>query len=133
MKVYLYAEIPTRMASFAAVLPNWLQGSRAPRSRARNAVGSGYLLGPRLSAPIDAGMTLADGRRVPGDHNTWRGLIAATLTCAMAGALLGCSIGLGIAFATLALAADAASSLIKRRQRLEPDAESWGSIRFPRR
>ena len=92
---------------------------------------AGYFLGHRLAAPIDAGVRLPDGRRLLGDHKTWRGVIAAVLTCAPAAALLGYSVGLGIAFAGLALAGDAASSLIKRRLRLEPGAEIPGLDQIP--
>jgi CDP-diglyceride synthetase len=127
----LYAEIPTRMASLAAVLPNWLRAFVLLGLAHTTPWAAGYLLGPRLGAPIDAGMKLADGRRVLGDHKTWRGLIAGVLTCALAAALLGYSVGLGIAFAILALAADAASSFIKRRLRLEPGAELPGLDQIP--
>jgi hypothetical protein len=66
-----------------------------------------------------------------GDHKTWRGAVAAVLTCAPAAALFGYPVGLGIAFAGLALAGDAASSLIKRRLRLEPGAEIPGLDQIP--
>ena len=111
------------MLSLAAALPNWLKALTLLGVAHMAPWAAAYLLGDRLAAPIDGGMTLRDGRRVLGDHKTWRGLVAAVLTCAAAGALLGYSISLGTAFAILALAGDAVSSLIKRRLRLEPGAE----------
>ncbi len=84
---------------------------------------SGRLLGGRLAKPLDCGATLPDGTRVLGDHKTWRGLVASELACAVTARLLGHSVLLGVEFATLSLAADAASSFIKRRLRLAPGAE----------
>jgi hypothetical protein len=37
------------------------------------------------SRPIDAGRTLADGRRVLGDHKTWKGLLGMVVLGALAG------------------------------------------------
>jgi CDP-diglyceride synthetase len=90
-----------------------------------------YLFGDRLVAPIDAGMTLTDGRRLLGEHKTWRGLVAAMLTCAIAAAFLGYSVRLGLEFAALALTGDAISSLIKRRLSLAPGTEILGLDQIP--
>lgn len=68
-------------------------------------------------------MRLPDGARLLGDHKTWRGVLAGEIGCAVAGRLLGYSWALGVAFAALSLAADAASSCVKRRLRLSPGAE----------
>lgn len=84
---------------------------------------AGRLL-PRLwSAPLDCHMRLPDGTRLLGDHKTWRGVFAGEIGCAVTGRLLGYSWMLGIVFAGLSLAADAASSFVKRRLRLAPGAE----------
>jgi hypothetical protein len=131
MATHLYAEIPTRMVAVAPALPDWLKTLTLLGAAHVAPWAAGRLLGKRLAAPIDAGTTLKDGRRLLGDHKTWRGVIAAVLTCAPAAALLGYSVGLGIAFAGLALAGDAASSLIKRRLRLEPGAEIPGLDQIP--
>jgi CDP-archaeol synthase len=131
MSANLYAQVPTRMTSFAAALPNWLKALVLLGAAHTAPWAAGYLLAHRLGAPIDAGMTLTDGRRLLGDHKTWRGLLAAILACALASTLLGYSVTLGIAFAALALAGDAASSLIKRRLRLEPGAECPGLDQIP--
>ncbi|HJS91572.1 MAG TPA: CDP-archaeol synthase [Steroidobacteraceae bacterium] len=118
------------MVSLAA-LPNWLKALVLLGAAHTAPWAAGYLLRDRLAAPIDAGMRLSDGRPVLGDHKTWRGLVAALLTCALAAALLGYAVSLGIAFAILALAGDATSSLIKRRVRLEPGAEFPGLDQIP--
>jgi hypothetical protein len=84
---------------------------------------AGRLLGTRWSAPLDCGMRLGDGTRLLGEHKTWRGVLASELGCAVLARLLGYSYGLGVAFATLSLTADAASSFAKRRLRLAPGTE----------
>ncbi len=84
---------------------------------------SGRLLRGRLAAPLDCGATLPDGGRLFGDHKTWRGLVAGGLACALTARLLGHSYLLGLEFAAMALAADAASSFTKRRLRLSAGAE----------
>lgn len=131
MTAGLYAEVPTRMAPLAATLPDWLKALMLLGAAHSAPWAIGYLLGRRLAAPIDGGMMLRDGGRLLGDHKTWRGLVAAVLTCVPVAALLGYSVSLGIAFAALALAGDAASSLVKRRLRLEPGAECPGLDQIP--
>ena len=131
MSAHLYAQVPTRMDSFTAALPNSLSALVLLGAAHGAPWAAGYLLGHRLGAPIDGGLTLTDGRRLLGDHKTWRGLFSALLACALTAALLGYSVRLGIAFAALALAADAASSLIKRRLRLEAGAELPGLDQIP--
>ena len=131
MPAHLYAEVPTRMASSTAALPNWLSALVLLGAAHAAPWAAGRLLGRRFAAPIDGGMTLTDGRRLLGDHKTWRGLLIALLACALAATLLGYSVTLGIAFAALALIGDAASSLVKRRLRLEPGAEFPGLDQIP--
>jgi CDP-diglyceride synthetase len=116
---------------FAAALPNWLKALTLLGVAHSAPWACGYVLRDRLAAPIDAGMILKDGRRLLGDHKTWRGLIAAMLACALAGALLGYTVALGVVFAAVALAGDAASSLIKRRLRLAPGTECPGLDQIP--
>jgi hypothetical protein len=84
---------------------------------------SGRLLRGHLSAPLDCYLRLRNGARLLGDHKTWRGVLAGEIGCAVAGRMLGYSWLLGIAFAALSLAADAASSFAKRRLRLAPGTE----------
>lgn len=85
----------------------------------------------RWRAPLDGGATLADGTRVLGDHKTWRGLVIGTLACGGLAQLLQLSVFLGIAFGSLSLAADTASSFIKRRLRLQPGTEIPGLDQIP--
>jgi CDP-diglyceride synthetase len=119
------------MVALAAALPNWLKALTLLAAAHSAPWAAGRLLGERLAAPIDGGMIMGDGRRLLGDHKTWRGLVAALLMCALIAPLIGYSVGLGMAFATSALAGDAVSSLIKRRLRLEPGAESPGLDQIP--
>jgi len=85
----------------------------------------------RFAAPLDCGATFGDGTRLLGDHKSWRGLLAGVLACAVAARLLGSSSLLGLAFGALSLAADAASSFVKRRFHLPPGFEMPGLDQFP--
>jgi hypothetical protein len=84
---------------------------------------AGRLLGSRFNAPLDLSVRLRDGSRLFGGHKTWRGLVAGVLACALAAQLLGRGLGLGLAFGALSLAADTASSFIKRRLSAAPGYE----------
>lgn len=119
------------MNPHAVTLPHWLNALILLAAAHTTPWATGRLLGERLAAPIDAGMTFADGRRLLGDHKTWRGLVAGMLACAVVSWLLGYSVSLGLAFAALALTGDAASSLIKRRLRLSPGREVPGLDQMP--
>ena len=92
---------------------------------------AGRLLRSRGAAPLDCGATLADGSRLLGDHKTWRGLIAGALACGLATQWLGHGWALGIAFGTLSLTADAATSFVKRRLRHAPGSELPGLDQLP--
>ena len=85
----------------------------------------------RWAAPLDGGARLVDGTRVLGDHKTWRGVVAGALACGMAAPLLGHAVWLGLAFGTLSLLADAASSFVKRRCRVAPGGEIPGLDQLP--
>jgi len=73
------------------------------------------LLGERWAAPVDLGLTLADGRRLLGAHKTWRGLAVGVLTTALVGYLTGLPWSVGAGVAALALLGDLLSSACKRR------------------
>jgi RimJ/RimL family protein N-acetyltransferase len=75
------------------------------------------VLGPRLAAPIDAGRRLRDGGPLLGPHKTWRGLACGILACGILGAWLPCGAALAMGFGAVALAADLATSFVKRRMR----------------
>jgi len=91
---------------------------------------AGRALGKRWAHPIDGGRTLG-GRRLLGDHKTWRGLLAGILACAVIAPLIGYSVRLGIEFAALALLGDAISSVAKRRMRRPPGTEIPGLDQIP--
>ena len=82
-------------------------------------------------APLDGGAKLSDGSRLLGDHKTWRGLAAGILACAAVARLLHYPLLLGAVFGALALAADAASSFMKRRLRVRPGTEILGLDQLP--
>jgi CDP-archaeol synthase len=92
---------------------------------------AGRLLAGRYAWPLDCGATLSDGTRALGDHRTWRGLLAGALGCGLTARLLGESFLLGLEFGALSLAADAASSFVKRRRRLAPGTEVLGLDQLP--
>ncbi len=92
---------------------------------------AGRLLRTRLSAPLDGGLRLRDGRRLLGDHKTWRGLACGTLLCGVLASTLELSFALGCLFGLLALVGDALSSIIKRRLRRAPGAEVPGLDQLP--
>lgn len=112
-------------------LPAWI-GSLALLAAAHTgAWAAGRLLGPRFAAPIDAGVMLADGQRLLGDHKTWRGVVAGVLACTLLAPLLGYPLQIAVAFAILALTADAVSSFVKRRLRCAPGTEIPGLDQLP--
>ncbi|MFP3874489.1 MAG: CDP-archaeol synthase [Thiohalophilus sp.] len=81
--------------------------------------------------PLDARRQLADGRRLFGDHKTWRGLIAAVLLTATAGWLLNLPLWLGALFGALSMLGDLLGSFSKRRRRLMPGAAAPGLDQLP--
>ncbi len=119
------------MNPHAVALPAWLSSLILLAAAHTTPWAAGRVLGDRLAAPIDFGMSSADGRRLLGDHKTWRGLVAGMLACAVAAWLLGYPVSLGLAFGALALAGDVASSLIKRRMGLSPGREIPGLDQIP--
>lgn len=78
----------------------------------------------RWASPLDFGWVLPDGQRLFGSHKTWRGLISGILAGAMAAALMRLPLSVGAGFAAVSLIADALSSMVKRRMKLEPGTES---------
>jgi CDP-2,3-bis-(O-geranylgeranyl)-sn-glycerol synthase len=80
------------------------------------------VLGDRWGAPVDMGLTLADGRRLLGAHKTWRGLVVGVLCTAAAAILVGLPWILGAGFALLSLLGDLLSSAWKRRLGRAPGA-----------
>lgn len=91
----------------------------------------GRACGHRFAWPLDGGLRLRDGERLFGAHKTWRGLLAGTAACSIAGALLGTGFLVGAAAGVLALTGDALSSAIKRRLRRPPGTEVPGLDQVP--
>ncbi|MDZ7662149.1 CDP-archaeol synthase [Thiohalophilus sp.] len=81
--------------------------------------------------PLDAYRQLADGRRLFGDHKTWRGLIVAVLLTAAAGWLLNLPLWLGALFGALSMLGDLLASFIKRRRQLMPGTAALGLDQLP--
>ncbi len=81
-----------------------------------------WLLGPRLAAPLDLGVRLADGARLFGAHKTWRGLVVAVLAALTTAVVVECPAGAGAAAGFAAMLGDALSSFAKRRMKLRPGA-----------
>lgn len=65
-------------------------------------------------APVDLGLTRADGRRLLGSHKTWRGLVAGVLCSALTACLVGLSWTVGAGVGALSLLGDLLSSAWKR-------------------
>jgi CDP-2,3-bis-(O-geranylgeranyl)-sn-glycerol synthase len=84
---------------------------------------AGRTLGTRWHAPLDFGCTLGDGARLFGSHKTWAGLIGAVFACGLETWFVGLGFAIGAEFGALALAADAASSFVKRRLKLGAGSE----------
>jgi hypothetical protein len=74
-----------------------------------------YYLDKRWNRPLDGGRHFIDGKRLLGDHKTWRGLGASLLAGGLTALLLGQGLGLGLTVSALAMAGDLSSSFIKRR------------------
>ncbi len=77
-----------------------------------------HLLGTRWQNPLDEGRTWGDDRALFGPHKTKRGILAALLTGAVVGLLLGFPWWMGFGCAMLSMAGDLLSSFIKRRRAL---------------
>jgi hypothetical protein len=83
------------------------------------------------TAPLDCGLRFRDGRRLLGDHKTWKGLLAGSLGCGFAAVLMGPGFMVGAGFGALSLFGDALSSAAKRRLSLAPGAEVPGLDQLP--
>jgi hypothetical protein len=109
---------------FFALLAMLIVANGAPVIAAR-------LLEPRFALPVDLGHSLADGQRIFGASKTWRGLVAALVSSAVAAVLLGYSLQFGLILGALAMAGDLMSSFIKRRRGMEPSSRFTGLDQLP--
>jgi CDP-2,3-bis-(O-geranylgeranyl)-sn-glycerol synthase len=81
--------------------------------------------------PIDLGRSLSDGHPLFGTSKTWRGVIAALLSCAMCAPLLGFTPAFGLFFAALSMTGDLCASFVKRRRGLAPSDQALGLDQLP--
>ncbi len=72
-------------------------------------------MGGRYNYPVDCNLAWGDGRRLLGNHKTWRGLAASVLGGTAVAPLVGLSWGAAASAAALAMVGDLATSFIKRR------------------
>lgn len=73
------------------------------------------IFGDRGGRAVDGGLHWFDGRRVLGDHKTWRGIAVSLVGAALAAPLLDLEWQIGGLTAGLAMAGDLMTSFIKRR------------------
>lgn len=87
-------------------------------------VAASRLCGDLWRQPIDGGQRLRDEAPLFGRSKTWRGLVAATLACALAAPALGLRWTLGVQVGGLAMLGDLAASFVKRRLKLAAGARA---------
>ena len=89
------------------------------------------IFGERFAAPLDAGIVLADGKRLFGPSKTVRGVLFAVVA-STAGALLpGLDWRLGALAGGLAMVGDLVSSFVKRRLGLKASSRALGLDQLP--
>jgi CDP-2,3-bis-(O-geranylgeranyl)-sn-glycerol synthase len=76
------------------------------------------LLGEFLSAPVDGGLRLGDGRPLFGPSKTQRGIAASLIATTLSAPALGLAWTTGLLAGVAAMAGDLGSSFIKRRMGL---------------
>lgn len=81
-----------------------------------------WLLNDSFNLAIDFGQKLPDNNQLFGPSKTWRGLLAALLTTAVAAWLLGYTPETGFLIAGYAVLGDLFSSFIKRRFSMKPSS-----------
>lgn len=89
------------------------------------------VLGDRWARAVDGNVHLADGRPLLGKSKTWRGLLAALLSCALLGPALGFGLGFSLMFAAASMLGDMLSSFSKRRLGLAASARATGLDQIP--
>jgi CDP-2,3-bis-(O-geranylgeranyl)-sn-glycerol synthase len=89
------------------------------------------LLGDRLRARIDAGVSLGDGHALFGESKTIVGAAVAVCTTTLLAAALGFGWTIGLLIGTLAMLGDLVSSFVKRRIGLRSSAAAPGLDQIP--
>ena len=80
------------------------------------------LLNDSFDLAVDFGQKLPDNRRVFGDSKTWRGIVAALASTAIAAWLFGYLVTTGLLVAAYAVLGDLIASFIKRRLSMPPSS-----------
>lgn len=78
-----------------------------------------HVMGDLWQQPIDNAVVLRDGHPLFGRSKTWRGLVAASLACALVAPLLAWSWQIGFAVGALAMTGDLFARFLKRRRGLD--------------
>jgi CDP-2,3-bis-(O-geranylgeranyl)-sn-glycerol synthase len=89
------------------------------------------LVGRRWDWPLDGGLRFVDGRALLGASKTVRGVVAAVVSTAVGGAVLGLPWGLGAWIGALSMVGDVLSSFIKRRVGVPPSGRAMGLDQIP--
>src|SRR4029078_10611144 len=89
------------------------------------------ILSDGFAAPLDGGLTLADGRPLFGPSKTVRGVVLAILAPTISAALLGLGWKVGALFGSTAMAGDLLSSFVKRRLGLATSSQAVGLDQVP--
>jgi len=84
-----------------------------------------------VTAALDGGRTLADGRPLFGPSKTRAGLVAGMLAPALISSVTGFGLLLGLIVGLLAMAGDLLASFIKRRMGLASEAQAIGLDQLP--
>jgi CDP-2,3-bis-(O-geranylgeranyl)-sn-glycerol synthase len=91
----------------------------------------GRLCRGRWGAPLDLGFQLSGGRRLLGDHKTWRGLAVALVGTTLLATALRLSWWVGAAFGALSMLGDCLSSAWKRYRGFPPGRETFAIDQLP--
>jgi hypothetical protein len=89
------------------------------------------IFGERYARPLDGGLKFYDGRPVFGPSKTFRGLVAAVFAAAVAAALVGLPLAVGVVAGAGAMTGDLISSFIKRRMGKAPSSRATGLDQIP--
>ncbi len=89
------------------------------------------LLGGGLSAPVDGGLRLSDGRPLFGPSKTQRGLVVSVVATTLSAPAVGLAWTTGLLAGVAAMAGDLGSSFMKRRMGLPPSSRALGLDQVP--
>jgi CDP-2,3-bis-(O-geranylgeranyl)-sn-glycerol synthase len=89
------------------------------------------LFGEFLTAPVDGGTTLGDGRRLFGPSKTLRGIALSVIATTLGAPALGLAWTTGLLAGVAAMAGDLGSSFVKRRMGLPSSSRALGLDQVP--